>query len=77
MIEFIFVDLLTLPFNIFVWVLKYFGSLLFWVALVSYLWSVRSQLGDWLSDKFTSFSDRLRRSKKDTDTLNDIDDYIL
>lgn len=77
MIEFIFVDLLTLPFNIFVFLVKYLGSLLFWVALVTYTWSFKGELWDWVVDKFYALRNRLRKSKGQDDSLNDIDDYII
>jgi len=75
MIEFIF-DLLTLPFNIFMFLVKYLGSLLFWVALVTYTWSIKGELWDWVVDTFDALRNRLKKSKGQ-DSLNDIDDYIL
>jgi len=54
--EFIF----TLPFTIFMFGMKYFGSLLVWVGIVVYVWTERINLWDSWCDLCESVYDRIK-----------------
>ncbi len=73
MIEFLF----TLPFNTFMFIMKYLGSLLFWVALVSYTWSFRHDLWDWVCDMFYALKSRVKGLRKGKKITEKPEDYIL
>lgn len=73
MIEFLF----TLPFTVFVWTIKYLGSLLFWVALVTYTWSIRSRLWDWVVDGFYALKSRVKGLRKTKKVSEKPEDYII
>ena len=76
------IDLLSflflIPFNVFVWIIKYMGSFLFWIALVVWVYQSRSLVLDWLSDRWLNVLAWFRNRKKSTqNNIDDIDDYIL
>ena len=73
MIEFLF----TLPFYTFMFLMKYLGSLLFWVALVTYTWSIRDRLWDWVVDGFYALKSRVKGLRKGRKVEDKPEDYIL
>ena len=74
----ILIFLFLMPFNVFVWTIKYIGSFLFWFGLLVWVYQSRSLILDWISDRWFDvlywFRNRKRSTNKDTD---DIDDYIV
>ena len=74
MLEFLFL----MPFNVFVWTIKYIGSFLFWFGLLIWVYQSRSLLLDRLSDIYHDIVDRFRNRKRSTrQVTDDIDDYIV
>jgi len=74
MIEFLF----FMPFNVFVWTIKYMGSFLFWIALVVWVYQSRSLVLNWLSDRwFDVLAWFQNRKKSNKINIDDIDDYIV
>lgn len=76
------IDLLSflflIPFNVFVWTIKYMGSFLFWIAIVVWVYQSRSLVLDWLSDRWLNVLAWFRKRKKSNQiNIDDIDDYIL
>jgi hypothetical protein len=63
MVEFLF----FMPFNVFVWTIKYMGSFLFWIALVVWVYQSRFTVLDWFQ----------KRKKSNKINIDDIDDYIV
>ena len=56
MLEFLF----FMPFNVFVWTIKYFGSVLVWVGIVVYVWSKRFVVWDGIVDGVYWCVDKLK-----------------
>ena len=76
------IDLLSflflIPFNVFMWTIKYMGSFLFWIAIVVWVYQSRSLVCDWLSDRWLNVLAWFRKRKKSNQiNIDDIDDYIL
>lgn len=76
------IDLLSflflIPFNVFMWTIKYMGSFLFWIAIVVWVYQSRSLVLDWLSDRWLNVLAWFRKRKKSNQiNIDDIDDYIL
>lgn len=76
------IDLLSflflIPFNVFMWTIKYMGSFLFWIAIVVWVYQSRSLVLDWLSDRWLNVLAWFRKRKKSNRiNIDDIDDYIL
>ena len=70
--------LFLIPFNVFMWTIKYMGSFLFWIALVVWVYQSRSLVLDWLSDRWLNVLAWFRKRKKSNQiNIDDIDDYIL
>ncbi len=57
MIEFLF----TLPFTIFMFGIKWFGSFLVWVGIVVWVWSKRVDVWDSIVDLYEWFKSLLNR----------------
>lgn len=74
----ILIFLFLIPFNVFVWTIKYVGSFLFWIALVVWVYQSRSVILDWISDRWFDVLYRFRNRKRSTNkSVDDIDDYIV
>jgi hypothetical protein len=74
----ILVFLFLTPFNIFVWIFKYVGSLFLWIALVVWVYQSRSVILDWISDRWFNVLAWFRKRKKSNRiNIDDIDDYIV
>jgi hypothetical protein len=73
----ILIFLFLIPFNVFVWTIKYVGSFLFWIALVVWVYQSRSVILDWISDRWFDVLYRFRNRKRSTNKVDDIDDYIV
>jgi hypothetical protein len=56
MLEFLF----FMPFNVFVWTIKYFGSLLVWVGIVVWVWSYRTNVWDGIVDSVYWCVDKIK-----------------
>lgn len=70
--------LFLIPFNVFMWTIKYMGSFLFWIAIVVWVYQSRSLVCDWLSDRWLNVLAWFRKRKKSNQiNIDDIDDYIL
>lgn len=70
--------LFLIPFNVFMWTIKYMGSFLFWIAIVVWVYQSRSLVLDWLSDRWLNVLAWFRKRKKSNQiNIDDIDDYIL
>jgi len=74
----ILIFLFLIPFNVFMWTIKYVGSFLFWIALVVWVYQSRSVILDWISDRWFDVLYRFRNRKRSTNkSVDDIDDYIV
>mgnify|MGYP001042048129 FL=1 len=74
----ILIFLFLIPFNVFMWTIKYVGSFLFWIALVVWVYQSRSVILDWISDRWFDVLYRFRNRKGSTNkSVDDIDDYIV
>jgi hypothetical protein len=73
----ILIFLFLIPFNVFMWTIKYVGSFLFWIALVVWVYQSRSVILDWISDRWFDVLYRFRNRKRSTNKVDDIDDYIV
>lgn len=74
MLEFLF----FMPFNVFMWVIKYFGSLLVWVGLLVWVYQSRSLILDWISDRWFDVLYWFRNRKRSTKNPDEKpEDYIL
>ena len=73
----ILIFLFLIPFNVFMWTIKYVGSFLFWIDLVVWVYQSRSVILDWISDRWFDVLYRFRNRKRSTNKVDDIDDYIV